>query len=242
MSNISSSDLYELKKMYQGENLDIILNKIKNGYPVQYAIGNVNFYGNKIYVNEDVLIPRFETEFLVDYIKNVLDVNSKYNILDIGSGSGCISVSLAKIFNNSFVKGMDISEMTINVANRNKLENNVDNVQFVHKDIFGVQSFENFDIIVSNPPYVSYDENVGKETKYEPQNAIFADDNGLIFYKKIIDISSVSDNVKHIFFEIGMNQANDIKKYVLSKLPEYTCDIKKDLAQKDRYMHIYLNK
>ena len=242
MSKISIADLNELKKQYQGSNLDIVLKKIENGYPVQYAIGNVNFYGNKILVNENVLIPRYETEFLVNLIQNTLQKDEKYNILDIGTGSGCIAISLAKIFNNADITGIDVSNKAIEMANINKNENNVDNVEFINKDIFEVTNFNNFNVIVSNPPYVSHSEIVGEETKYEPQNAIFAEDDGLIFYKKIIDIVSNSKNIEHVFFEIGMNQGDSILDYKNKVIPNYDGTVIKDLSGKDRYIHIYLNK
>ena len=232
--NLGEADYNELKKKYQGENLDIVLNKIKEGYPVQYLIGNVNFYGNIIKVSESVLIPRYETEFLVDLIKKSINNNESLKILDIGTGSGCISISLAKIFINSQITG--------SVANENKGLNKVSNVEFVNKDLFTIDNFEDFDIIVSNPPYVSLTEDVGIETKYEPQNAIFADNNGLIFYEDIIKKVSISRRVKHIFFEIGMNQKEEIENLCNIYLKDYNVSSYKDLAGKNRYIHIILNK
>lgn len=240
--NLGEADYNELKKKYQGENLDIALNKIKEGYPVQYLIGNVNFYGNIIKVSESVLIPRYETEFLVDLIKKSINNNESLKILDIGTGSGCISISLAKIFINSQITGIDISSEAISVANENKGLNKVSNVEFVNKDLFTIDNFEDFDIIVSNPPYVSLTEDVGIETKYEPQNAIFADNNGLIFYEDIIKKVSISQRVKHIFFEIGMNQKEEIENLCNIYLKDYNVSSYKDLAGKNRYVHIILNK
>jgi len=242
LNKISIADLNELKKQYQGAELDIVLKKIENGYPVQYVIGNVNFCGSKILVNENVLIPRYETEFLVDLIQNNLQKENNYNILDIGTGSGCIAISLAKIFNKSKITGIDISNKAIEIANKNKMENSVDNVEFINKNIFEVSDFSDFNVIVSNPPYVSHSEIVGEETKYEPQNAIFAEDDGLVFYKKIIDIVSNSKNVEHVFFEIGMNQGEPIIDYTNKIIPNYECVVLKDLSGKNRYIHIYLNK
>lgn len=242
MNNISNVDLELLKEKYQGESLDIALNKIKEGYPVQYLIGNVNFFGNLIGVNEDVLIPRFETEFLVDLALKTLPGDYSGNILDIGTGSGCIAISIAKKLVNSTVEGIDISKNALDVAIRNKNNNNVSNLKFTNKDIFEINNFDEYDVIISNPPYVSHDEVVGIETKYEPQNAIFADDNGLKYYEHIIKSVSRSKNVKHVFFEIGMNQAESISKIKEVYLPNYSLDVFKDLAKKDRYIHIYLNK
>lgn len=243
LSNVSIADLNEIKKQYQGKDLDIVLNKIENGYPVQYVIGNVNFCGNKIIVNENVLIPRYETEFLVELIKNTISSEFQGNIVDLGTGSGCIAITLGKIFKNSDIKGIDISCDAIDVANINKKNNEVTNVTFEAKDMLDIENFDDFDIIVSNPPYVSYSEETGIETKYEPQNAIFADDDGLLFYKEIIKKVSLSMvKPKHIFFEIGMNQASKIKEYSKIYLDDYKVDVYQDLSKKDRYVHIYLNK
>lgn len=241
--NICTADLKELGKKYQGENLDIALKKIKDGYPVQYLIGNVNFYGNKIIVNENVLVPRYETEFLIDIIKNKINNNEKYYIIDIGTGSGCISISLAKIFKNSYVTGIDISKNAIKVANENKILNETHNVSFVNKSIEEIENFNEYDILVSNPPYVSEKEHVGIETKYEPQNAIFGAENGLYFYRIIIEkIKDTINKPKYIFFEIGMNQKEEISKIINKNLDNYSFEFIKDLAHKDRYVFIYLNK
>ena len=239
MNNISKLDLDLLKEKYQGESLDIALNKVKEGYPVQYLIGNVNFCGNKIIVNENVLIPRYETEFLVDLVEKKLTREYKGNIIDIGTGSGCISISLAKFLSKSNITGIDISPKAIEIANENKKINNVSNLSFINKDLFNIVDFNSYDVIVSNPPYVSYNEKVGIETKFEPQNAIFADNDGLIFYEEIIKKVSISKNIKHIFFEIGMLQAERIKKIKEEYLPNYNIEVHKDLANKDRYIHIF---
>lgn len=242
MNNISSTDLELLKNKYQGESLDIALNKIKEGYPVQYLIGNVDFCGNIIEVNENVLIPRYETEFLVDLVLKTIPNEFNKKIIDIGTGSGCIAISVAKKLESSEVDGIDISKEALNVANKNKVLNNVNNLNFINKDIFEIDSFDNYSVIISNPPYVSKDETVGLETKYEPQNAIFADNNGLKYYEHIIKVVSNSKNIEHVFFEIGMTQADSIKEFVYKYIPTYKVDVFKDLANKDRYIHIYMNK
>ena len=243
LNNISVADLNELKSKYQGESLDIALKRISEGYPIQYLIGDVNFCGNKIIVNENVLIPRYETEFLVELVINTLKDDYSGNILDIGTGSGCISISVAKKLNNSKITAVDISAEAVKLALENCKINNVNNVEVIKKDLFEMNNFDGYEIIISNPPYVSFDEEVGEETKYEPQNAIFADDKGLKFYKSIIDkVSKTNTKVTNIFFEIGMNQGSDIISYSTNVLPDYKADIIKDLAGKDRYIHIYLNK
>ena len=242
LNNISVADLNELKNKYQGESLDIALKKVSEGYPIQYLIGDVNFCGNKIIVNENVLIPRYETEFLVELVINTLKDDYSGNILDIGTGSGCISISVAKKLTNSKITAVDISAEAVKVALENCKINNVNNIEVINKDLFEINNFDGYEIIISNPPYVSFDEEVGEETKYEPQNAIFADDKGLKFYKSIIDkVSKTNTKVTNIFFEIGMNQGSDIISYSTNVLTDYKADIIKDLAGKDRYIHIYLN-
>ncbi|MBR5662118.1 MAG: peptide chain release factor N(5)-glutamine methyltransferase [Bacilli bacterium] len=239
MNNISKIDLELLKQKYQGESLDIALNKVNEGYPVQYLIGNVNFCGNIINVNENVLIPRYETEFLVQLVLKNISKDFNGNILDIGTGSGCISISIAKELTKANITGIDVSKKAIELAVENKNINKTNNVKFEIKDLFEINNLSGYEIIVSNPPYVSYNEEVGFETKYEPQNAIFADNNGLVFYEEIIKKVSKSKNIKHIFFEIGMTQAKDIMNFKKEYLPEYKMDVYKDLAGKDRYIHIY---
>lgn len=242
-NTITKPDLDELKKQYQGQDLDIVLNKIEKGYPIQYAIGYVNFCGNKLIVNENVLIPRYETEFLVELIKNTVDNDFTGKILDIGTGSGAIAISLAKIFKKSNIEGIDISKKAISVSEKNKDINMVTNVSFYEKDINNVENFDGYNIIVSNPPYVDIDEEVGKETKYEPQNAIFASDNGLYFYKKILSILSKTNNKpEYIFFEIGMNQADTIKEVFERLNLNYSFNVKSDLSGKNRYVYLILNK
>lgn len=243
LNNIQSADLIQLKKQYHGEDLDIVLKKIENGYPVQYAIGNVNFYGNFIKVNESVLIPRYETEFLVDLIHKLLPNNISYKMIDLGTGSGCIAISIAKLYPKCLINGIDISSDAIVVACENKKLNNVTNVTFNCMDMNLINDFSEYDVVISNPPYVSHDENTGKETKYEPQNAIFADNLGLYFYELVLKKVSLSKKKpKHIFFEIGMTQSSKIEDYSKNYLPDYIVDIYKDLSGKDRYIHIYLNK
>jgi release factor glutamine methyltransferase len=242
-NNVSQADLNEIRKQYQGEDLDIVLNKIASGYPVQYVLGNVNFCGNNIKVNENVLIPRFETEFLVDLIKRTIPNDASLKMIDLGTGSGCIAISLAKIFPNSKITGIDISNKAIDIAEHNKELNKVTNVTFNTSDMKLIENYNGFNIIISNPPYVSKEEETGPETKYEPQNAIFASNNGLYYYEDILKKESLSTNKpEHIFFEIGMNQKEEIENLCNIYLKDYNVSSYKDLAGKNRYIHIILNK
>ncbi len=234
--NITKQDWLLIKQKYP-HNLTEVKNKLENHYPVQYLIGDVLFYDCQILVDERALIPRFETEGLVDeLIKKIKELNINPQILDLGSGSGCIAIALKKNLNCN-VTGVDISQDAINLAKENALLNKV-NIKFINKSMFDI-SYENFDIIVSNPPYVSYNELVGKEVLYEPKIAIYALDDGLFYYKEIIKkISLLKNKPLLIAFEIGYKQKNRLKKLVLEFLPDYHFESKKDLAGKDRYIFL----
>ena len=233
----SKEDLNLLKELYPN-NYEEQIEKLKNNYPIQYLIGYVNFFGYKINVNENVLIPRFETEYLVDdTIKLIKKNNLNSKIIDICTGSGCIAIALAKELNIS-VDALDISKKAIEVAKNNAKENNVD-ITFIKEDIRNYISNKKYNVLISNPPYVKYDEVVDLETKYEPQNAIFANDNGLEYYKIILDKSKQLLEDKNIIaFEIGDNQSNDIISIAKNYYSNSKIILKKDLNNKERYLYI----
>ncbi|MDD7765618.1 MULTISPECIES: peptide chain release factor N(5)-glutamine methyltransferase [Anaerococcus] len=190
--------------------LKIINDKINEGYPLQYAIGKWNFYGLDLLVDKRALIPRYETEILVDLIIN--DNSNNKKILDIGTGSGAISLALSKNLKGSKVIGVDISKNAIDLANENKIKLNINNVEFKESDIFS-NIEEKFDIIVSNPPYINKKdfEKLDKKLYYEPQNALYGGEDGLYFYKKIIKNAKnfLNKNGK-IYLEIGYDQKDSI--------------------------------
>lgn len=190
--------------------LKIINDKINEGYPLQYAIGKWNFYGLDLLVDKRALIPRYETEILVDLIIN--DNSNNKKILDIGTGSGAISLALSKNLKDSKIIGVDISKKAIDLANENKIKLNINNVKFKESDIFS-NIDEKFDIIVSNPPYINKEdfEKLDNKLYYEPQNALYGGEDGLYFYKKIIKNAKnfLNKNGK-IYLEIGYNQKDSI--------------------------------
>lgn len=192
------------------ERLLKIQDKISKGYPLQYAIGRWNFYGLDLLVDKRALIPRYETEILVDMIIN--DKVKKGRILDIGSGSGAISLALSYNLKNSKVLGVDISKDAIDLSKENKKNLSINNVEFKESDIFSNVEGE-FDIIVSNPPYINKKdfENLDKKLSYEPQNALLGGVDGLFFYRKIISNAKkfLSKNGK-IYLEIGYDQKDSI--------------------------------
>ena len=230
-----------LKKYLPKEKLDEGLKKLKQGKPVQYIVGSVNFYGNTLKVNENVLIPRFETETLVEktinYSKTYLKEPLK--ILDIGTGSGAIAITLKKKLNSS-VDALDISREALKIAKENANENNV-NINFIHSNM--LEKVKNkYDIIISNPPYISYDEIVEDIVKNnEPHIALYADNNGIEFYEKILkEVSNYINKPGIIAFEIGMNQGKMIKRLVTDYIKTDKIKIEKDLTGKDRYIFIFL--
>jgi len=236
---VNNFDEELIKKYVARDKWKTAINKLQSGYPVQYIIGNVEFFGNIIEVNESVLIPRFETEYLVE---DLLSLIKQYHfnepeIIDIGTGSGCIAISLKKNV-KSTIDAVDISENAIRVARKNAKNNNV-NINFITGDISNIILNRKYDIIVSNPPYVSYEIPVDDKTKYEPQNAIFAPDSGLYFYKVILEKSaSIAKKRSIIAFEIGHNQASTIEQMAFNYYPNAKVIAKNDLNGFNRYIYI----
>lgn len=235
---LTENDIALLKEKYS-LNYQEQIKKVENGYPVQYLIGNVEFLNTTILVNPNVLIPRFETEYLVE---KVLNRTKEYKekplkMLDICTGSGCIAIAIAKNTNWKCT-GIDISVNALEVAKENaKLNGQI--VQYVQFNILNQSLKNNYDIIISNPPYVKKGENLDISTQYEPQIALFAEQDGLIFYEKIMD--SIKNNPILIAFEIGEEQGNTLEKMAKEKFPNAKITIEKDLNHKDRYLFIERN-
>lgn len=235
---ISFKDWELIKEKYQN-NLEDILNNIDNGYPIQYLIGNVYFYNSIINVDKRVLIPRPETEYLVEKtIKLAKQIfNKKINIIDLGTGSGCIAISLKKELNANLI-AYDISNDALAVAKENAKLNNI-KIKFYNKDIT-IPLKNNYDIIISNPPYIGKKDFLAENVKkYEPNVALFASDNGIYFYKEIIknNISKLNKN-GFMAFEIGENQKNELEKY-LKSIGITNYKFEKDMVGKNRYLFIF---
>lgn len=229
------TDIEYLKKYYKG-NIEPALERLKNGEPVQYIVGDVDFYGNILKVDKRVLIPRFETEGLVEIALKYL-TNTNLDVIDLGTGSGCISITLKKKLPNINMDAVDISLDALDVARENAKLNNVD-INFIHRDMISPLN-KKYDCIISNPPYISYDEEVMDVVKNnEPNNALYADNDGLYFYEKILENykNNLKDNY-YIFFEIGYNQAEKIIE-LANKHLNCVAEVKKDLQGFDRYIVI----
>jgi len=236
---VNDKDVQYLRKYLYDDKYEEGIKRLEKGEPVQYIVGNVDFYGNIINVNKNVLIPRFETELLVE--KTISLINKKFDkkvdILDIGTGSGCIAITLDK-FTNSNVTGVDISEEALIVAKDNNISNNT-NVSFYQSDIFSNITGK-YDVIISNPPYISFDEDI-MDVVYnnEPHLALFAEDNGLYFYDKILSECKNYLNDKFIIaFEIGYKQGLLIEKIAYEYLDNIDVSIEKDYSGKDRFVFI----
>lgn len=213
---------------------------LSSGVSPQYIVGNVDFFGNIINVDKRVLIPRFETELLVEksisYIKNLY--NKKVNIIDIGTGSGCIAITLKKEIDCNMT-AVDVSRDAIDVARKNAKNNNVD-INYIESDVFSNVN-EKFDVIISNPPYIRYDEEIEDIVKNnEPHIALYARDNGLYFYDKILsECKKYLNNNFLIAFEIGYMQGDAIKGLALKYLEDIHISVEKDYSSKDRFVFIY---
>lgn len=238
LENISLPDLELLKNKYKN-NFEEIIKKIESGYPVQYLIGNVEFYNSIIKVNENVLIPRFETEVLVDKTINYAKkkFNKKIKIIDLGTGSGCIAIALAKELDAN-VDALDISESALEVARDNAKKNNVE-INFVNQNMEDSLD-NNYDIIISNPPYIPNDGFVEKIVKEnEPNIALFAPNKGLYFYEEILKKHLNNLNKPGLIaFEIGDNQEEDLK-IILNNYNNIRYSFENDLQGLTRYLFIF---
>ena len=237
------NDIEYLRKYLKDKDLDTALKELESGIPVQYIVGNTNFYGYDFKVNRNTLIPRFETELLVEktynYIKKYFNKDN-IKILDIGTGSGCIAITLNKLLNNGDITGIDISSEALEIAKENNINNNT-NVKFIESNIFSNVS-DKYDVIISNPPYISYDDTEVMDIvkNNEPHLALYAKDNGLYFYDKIIKDSSKYLNDKFIMaFEIGYKQGEDVVKIVNKYYKDINISVEKDYSGRDRFVFIW---
>ena len=237
-----SLNLYQVVSGKKYHKFQIAIERLKTYEPIQYIIGETEFYGLNIKVNNSVLIPRPETEELVDWIIKENKTKNEIKILDIGTGSGCIAIALAKNFKNAKVYALDVSQEALGLANISATNNEVD-IEFIQYDILkkGLEFKDlKFDIIVSNPPYVR---NLEKDLmqdnvlKHEPHLALFVnDDDPLLFYKAITEFSK-----KHLFknrqlyFEIN-EYLGKATKTLLENSNFKQVELRQDINQKDRML------
>ncbi|MBR3523813.1 MAG: peptide chain release factor N(5)-glutamine methyltransferase [Bacilli bacterium] len=226
-----------LKKYGDKDKLEENLKRLEAGEPVQYIVGNVDFYGLTFKVDNRVLIPRFETEQLVEKTLKLIDKDN-LDILDIGTGSGCIAITLKNMLPNANVDACDISQDALEVAKSNAKLNNSD-INFIHSDLFS-NIDKKYDLIISNPPYIAYDEEIDEVVKNnEPHIALYADDKGTHLYKEIFKQALNHLNDKYILaFEIGYMQGEELIIEAQKYFKDANIYVEKDLADKDRYLFI----
>lgn len=226
----TKEELIFLEEFDQKIFMEIFEKRVKTNFPLQYILNTAFFMGEKFYVDENVLIPRDETELLVREVLMCAKKGAK--ILDIGAGSGIISCMVAKKLPTSFVLGVDVSDKALLIAIKNKERLDIKNVEFKFSDLFSNVE-DKFDIIVSNPPYIPIKQKaeIQKEVTYEPELALYSrDEFGVYFYEKIIEKAPFYlNNGGYILFEVMQGQAQIVQRLLAEG---GFCEIKaiKDLA------------
>lgn len=248
--NLSRTELIISKNEYLSENIFSKLEenrfRLEDGEPVQYVTGNAHFYGLEFFVSKDVLIPRQETELLVDTIVKKYKNSADIKILDIGTGSGCIAISLKKFLPEAIVYAIDISQAALEVCKINAAQNNVE-IETLIFDILSNEAFPveaKFDLIISNPPYVLESEKIlmhRNVVDFEPASALYVnDDNPLLFYLAITEFAiSHLSNKGALFLEINEKFGNEVARLCNEK--EFSdVQIVSDLDNKSRFVLSYL--
>ena len=233
------TEIEYLKKYYKG-NIEDAIKRYENGEPVQYIVGDVDFYGNIIKVDKRVLIPRRETEELIEKTLKLINKDN-IDIIDLGTGSGCIAITLKKLLPSSHIDAIDISSDALELAKENSKLNNVD-INFSKNDMLnGID--KKYDLIISNPPYISYDEDIMDIVKNnEPSTSLYADNNGLYYYEEIL--KNCKKNLKDNFliaFEIGYNQGDKLIELANKYLDNVSIKIEKDMQGMTRFCFIRRN-
>jgi len=248
--NLLSEDILNLKRIAISQNLYAVVSgkkyerfqkaiaKLKNYEPIQYILGNTEFYGLIFEVNPSVLIPRPETEELVSWIIDDCKDRKDICVLDIGTGSGCIAISLAKNLKHAKVYALDVSEDALKLAKLNASKNEVD-IEFIEADILDCDLGKiKFDVIVSNPPYVRELEKEAMSANvlnHEPHLALFVkNDDALLFYRKIAEISeNILKPNGQLYFEINESLGEPTKE-LLANNSFNNIELKMDIFEKDR--------
>lgn len=212
-----------------------MLLKRAEGMPCAYITGKTEFMRLNISVNENVLVPRQDTEVLVEKVIDYINTQNK-TVLDICTGSGCIAISVKKFCKNAVVSALDISTDALKVAKINATENNAD-INFFECDILKTENLDKYDVLVSNPPYIETEvvKGLDKTVKdFEPTLALDGGEDGLVFYRKITDIAKTSLNKGgKLFFEIGYNQGESVRD-ILFRNGFSDIEVIKDYAGNDR--------
>ena len=220
------------------EQMESLLIRLSNFEPLQYITGQAEFYGREFIVSPDTLIPRPETEELVEKIIAFLSEKSNGKVLEIGVGTGCIIHTLALECPGFSYQGVDISEGALEVAKKNQEKYQLENVSLYRSDVFQEVSPQKFVCIISNPPYIDVSEkNVMDESvlRFEPEVALFAEDEGLAIYRNIAEnLENYLLEEGQAFFEIGFKQGKAVQQLFKQYCPNREVSIHKDLSGNDR--------
>ena len=221
--------------------LSLALDKLKKLRPLQYIINESYFYGRSFYVNEQVLIPRPETEELVKWVlSDFEDVKDCYNVLELGTGSGCIAISLAKEQSKFCIQALDISETALDIAKKNALHHHAE-IDFIHQDMTSIEVWsKSINVVISNPPYIEPDEKkemLPNVLEYEPHLALFTPKREpLYYYKKIIAIAQSSLNSNgSLYLEINPKFKEDLITYIKRKTFK-DIEVRNDIFGKNRML------
>lgn len=246
ITGLSSSEILmnytkELSE-FQRNNLTAVLKQRELRYPLQYIFGEWSFYGRDFYVGPGVLVPRADTETVIEVCTDYLKDKKEPKILDLCAGSGCIGITLAKEKEDSDCLMVEKYPEAMRYAEKNIPRNKAENARVIAGDVFeGTANGEKYDLIVSNPPYVAENgtEECSPETKYEPQTALLGGTDGLKFYRAITE--NYKDSLKEkgmLCFEVGIGQADPVKE-ILNAAGFTGIDAKKDLNGIERAVFAY---
>ena len=214
------------------------LEELKSGKPYQQILGKAYFYGEEFFVNENVLIPRPETEELIELILEKLPSDKELKILDIGTGSGCIAITIAKHLKHANVYALDYSGKALEIAKKNAILHQTE-IQFIQQDYLNSHLPEIFDVIISNPPYIGTEEEIDIENSvkdFEPMMALFAPENDVLsFYRKIANDTETSlSNEGFVFLEINQKLGPETLELYKHKLSE--AHLLKDISGNNRFI------
>ena len=249
--NLSETKLISNALIELNENeinkIETLINRRLNFEPVAYITNKKEFYGIDFYVNNSVLIPRVETEEIIDlikeYINKEIDKNNKFSICDIGAGCGNISITLKKLFENADITAIEINEKAMQVIKKNceNILQNKNSINIINADALSFTPKNKFDIIVSNPPYVALKDkdNLQRDLYFEPENALYSGYDGMDFYRNFFNIIDRYSKYRGaFFFEIGFNQGKELIN-ICESFNIKNVEIKKDLSGKDRFLICY---
>ena len=246
--NLSKTKLISNALIELNENeinkIETLINRRLNFEPIAYITNKKEFYGVDFYINNSVLIPRVETEEIIDLIKEYIDKkNKKFSVCDIGAGCGNISITLKKLFENADITAIEISEKAMQVIKKNceNILQNKNSINIINADALSFTPKNKFDIVVSNPPYVALKDkdNLQRDLYFEPENALYSGYDGMDFYRNFFNI--IDRYLKYngaFFFEIGFNQGKELIN-ICESFNIKNAEIKKDLSGKDRFLICY---